>query len=227
MPRGTSVTLHLKADAKEFLDSWKIRQIVRTYSDHIAHADHPGAPAQGRRHQDQPRTSRSRSTRPRAIWTRPKAEITDEQYKEFYHHVAHAFDEPFARVHFTAEGMLSYTALLFVPSTRPFDLLRPQAPARREALCPPRVHHRATSKRCCRAICASSRGVVDSEDLQLNVSRETLQHGAVIAKMRKALVRRLLDELAAKAKAGRRRRRGRGRRDRALRRAGGPSSARC
>ena len=106
------------------------------------HPDHPRAPAQGRRHQDQSRPSRSRSTRPARIWTRPKAEITDEQYKEFYHHVAHAFDEPFARVHFTAEGTLSYTALLFVPSSRPFDLYDPKRRHGREALRPAGVHHR-------------------------------------------------------------------------------------
>ncbi len=125
LPRGTSVTLHMKADAKEFLDSWKIREIVRTYSDHIGIPiilEHRPKAGDTKTNLGEPQQINEAS----AIWTRPKAEITDEQYKEFYHHVAHAFDEPFARVHFAAEGTLSYTALLFVPSTRPFDLHDPK-----------------------------------------------------------------------------------------------------
>ena len=199
-PRGVTVTLHLKKDAREFLSEWRLREIVRRYSDHIAFpillqvkpeakdgkpADEPGAP--------------EKINEGGALWTRPKGEITDEQYKEFYHHVAHAFDDPFARVHFTAEGQLSYTALLFVPSMRPFDVYDPKRRhgvklyVRRvfitddvEALLPRYLRFVA--------------GVVDSEDLQLNVSRETLQHGAVVQRMRKVLVKRLLDELARKAK---------------------------
>ena len=134
------------------------------------------------------------------MWTRPKAEITDEQYREFYHHVAHAFDEPFARVHFTAEGALSYAALLFVPSQRPFDLFDPK---RRHGvkLYVRRVFITQELEGLFPRYLRFVSGVVDSEDLQLNVSRETLQHGAVVARMRKALVKRVLDELAAKAKA--------------------------
>ena len=198
LPRGTSVTLHVKADAKEFLDSWKIRQIVRTYSDHIGIPiilEHRPKAGDTKTNLAEPQQINEAS----AIWTRPKAEITDEQYKEFYHHVAHAFDEPFARVHFTAEGTLSYTALLFVPSTRPFDL---HDPKRRHGvkLYVRRVFITSDLEALMPRYLRFVSGVVDSEDLQLNVSRETLQHGAVIAKMKKALVRRLLDELAAKAK---------------------------
>lgn len=197
-PRGTSITLHLKADAKEYLDSWKIRQIVRTYSDHI------GIPIilESRPKAGDTKTNLSEPEQineANAIWTRPKSEITEEQYKEFYHHVAHAFDEPFARVHFAAEGTLTYTALLFAPSTRPFDL---HDPKRRHGvkLYVRRVFITADLDTLMPRYLRFVSGVVDSEDLQLNVSRETLQHGAVIAKMRKALVRRMLDELAAKAK---------------------------
>ena len=198
LPRGTSVTLHMKADAKEFLDSWKIRQIVRTYSDHIGIPiilEHRPKAGDTKTNLAEPQQINEAS----AIWTRPKTEITDEQYKEFYHHVAHAFDEPFARVHFTAEGTLSYTALLFVPSTRPFDL---HDPKRRHGvkLYVRRVFITSDLEALMPRYLRFVSGVVDSEDLQLNVSRETLQHGAVIAKMKKALVRRLLDELAAKAK---------------------------
>jgi molecular chaperone HtpG len=198
LPRGTAVTLHLKADAKEFLDSWKIRQIVRTYSDHIGIPiilEHRPKAGDTKTNLGEPQQINEAS----AIWTRPKGEISDEQYKEFYHHVAHAFDDLFARVHFTAEGTLSYTALLFVPSSRPFDL---HDPKRRHGvkLYVRRVFITEDLESLMPRYLRFVSGVVDSEDLQLNVSRETLQHGAVIAKMRKALVRRLLDELAAKAK---------------------------
>ena len=198
LPRGTSVVLHLKEDAKEFLSEWKIRQTVRTYSDHIALPiildlkPEPG--------DTQTRREPTQINEASALWTRPKSEITEEQYREFYHHVSHSFDEPFARVHFAAEGTLTYTALLFVPSAKPFDLYDPK---RRHGV-----------KLYVRRVFITDRldellprwlrfvsGVVDSEDLQLNVSRETLQHGAVVPRMRKALVKRLLDELARKAKA--------------------------
>jgi molecular chaperone HtpG len=134
-----------------------------------------------------------------ALWTRPKGEITDEQSKEFYHHVAHAFDDPFARVHFSAEGQLSYTGLLFVPSMRPFDLYDPK---RRHGvkLYVKRVFITDDVEALMPRYLRFVAGVVDSEDLQLNVSRETLQHGSIVARMKKVLVKRLLDELARKAK---------------------------
>jgi molecular chaperone HtpG len=197
-PRGTAVTLHLKDDAKEFLDPWRVRQIVRTYSDHIAlpiMLEHRPKAGDSKTTLQEPQQINEAS----ALWTRPKAEITDEQYREFYHHVAHAFDEPFARVHFAAEGALSYTALLFVPTSRPFDLYDPR---RRHGvkLYVRRVFITQELESLLPRYLRFVAGVVDSEDLQLNVSRETLQHGAVVARMRKALVKRVLDELAAKAK---------------------------
>lgn len=198
-PRGTSITLHLKPDAKEFLASFKIRQIVRTYSDHIAIPillEVRPKPGDTKTSLAEPQQINEAS----ALWSRPKSEISEEQYREFYHHVAHAFDEPFARLHFTAEGVLSYTALLFVPGMRPFDLYDPK---RRHGvkLYVRRVFITADLESLMPRYLRFVSGVVDSEDLQLNVSRETLQHGAVVAKMRKVLVRRLLDELLAKAKA--------------------------
>ncbi len=197
LPRGTAVTLHLKEDAKEFLDEARIREIVRTYSDHVAFPivlEAKPRPGDTRTKAHEPQQINSAS----ALWARPRSEIGEEQYREFYHHVAHSFDDPFARIHFTAEGTLSYTALLFVPSTRPFDLYDPK---RRHGV---RLYVRRVFitdqldellPRYLRFVC----GVVDSEDLQLNVSRETLQHGAVVQKMRKQLTKRILDELARKA----------------------------
>jgi molecular chaperone HtpG len=197
LPRGTAVSLHLKEDAKEFLDEARIRQIVRTYSDHVAFPivlEAKPRPGDTRTKAHEPAQINSAS----ALWARPRAEITEAQYTEFYHHVAHGFDDPFARVHLTAEGQLSYTALLFVPSTRPFDLYDPK---RRHGvrLYVRRVFITDQLEELLPRYLRFVSGVVDSEDLQLNVSRETLQHGTVVQKMRRTLTRRILDELARKA----------------------------
>jgi molecular chaperone HtpG len=201
-PRGTSVILHLRDDAKEFLDPYRLRQVVRSYSDHIA------VPIllQGEARSDAAAKDAGEAKAPEqinrasALWTRPKAEITDEQYKEFYHHVAHAFDDPWARLHVQAEGVVSYQALLFVPATRPLDLYDPQ---RRHGvkLYVKRVFITDDLEGIMPRYLRFVRGVIDSEDLQLNVSRETLQHSAVLAKIRKDLVKRLFDELERRAKA--------------------------
>ena len=131
-------------DAKEFLDEWRLRQIVRNYSDHIAvpilleiERKGNGEAKEG----DDAAKGPEQVNQASARWTWPKSDITDEQYKEFYHHVAHAFDEPWARLHVKAEGVVSYQALLFVPgeAVRP---VRPAAPARCQAVRQARVHHR-------------------------------------------------------------------------------------
>ena len=196
--RGTTITLHLKEDAKEFLSEWRLKEIVRRYSDHIAFP----ITLEVKPKADDPEAEKKEPERVNdggALWTRSKSEITDEQYKEFYHHVAHAFDEPFARVHFSAEGQLSYTALLFVPSMKPFDLYDPK---RRHGvkLYVKRVFITDDAEALMPRYLRFVAGLVDSEDLQLNVSRETLQHGSVVARMKKVLVKRVLDELARKAK---------------------------
>jgi len=198
-PRGTAITLHLKDDAKDFLSEWKLKEIIRRYSDHIAFPILLEVKPKAGDTKTEPKGP-EKVNEGGALWTRPKSEITDEQYKEFYHHVAHAFDDPFARVHFTAEGQLSYTALLFVPSMRPFDLYDPK---RRHGvkLYVKRVFITDDVEALMPRYLRFVAGVVDSEDLQLNVSRETLQHGAVVAKMKKVLTKRLLDELAKQSKA--------------------------
>ncbi len=197
-PRGTAITLHLKDDAKEFLSEWKLKEIIRRYSDHIAFPILLDVKAKAGDTKTEPKAP-EKVNEGGALWTRPKSEITDEQYKEFYHHVAHAFDDPFARVHFTAEGQLSYTGLLFVPSMKPFDLYDPK---RRHGvkLYVKRVFITDDAEALMPRYLRFVAGVVDSEDLQLNVSRETLQHGSVVARMKKVLTKRVLDELAKKAK---------------------------
>ena len=202
-PRGTRVILHLREDAKEFLDEWRLRQIVRNYSDHIAvpillesDAKADGEAKDG----DAAAKAPEQINQASALWTRSKSDITDEQYKEFYHHVAHAFDDPWARLHVRAEGVVSYQALLFVPSSKPFDLYDPQR-QHGVKLYVRRVFITEDLEGLMPRYLRFVRGVVNSEDLQLNVSRETLQHSPVLAKIKKDLVKRVLDELERRAKA--------------------------
>ncbi len=204
-PRGTAVVLKLREDAKEFLDEYRLRQIVRSYSDHIAvpillqgeaRADGEHKEASDKETAKEPEQINQAS----ALWTRPKSEITDEQYKEFYHHVAHAFDDPWGRLHVQAEGLVSYQALLFLPGTAPFDLYDPQR-QHGVKLYVRRVFITGDLEGLMPRYLRFVKGVVDSEDLQLNVSRETLQHSPVLAKIRRDLVKRVLDELDRRAKA--------------------------
>ena len=187
-PRGTRVTLKLKKGEEEYLDPERLRRIVKTYSDHIGI---PVLLADGEKEESLNDAS--------ALWTRPKSEIGEEQYKEFYHHVGHAFDDPWLRLHFKAEGVIEYTGLLYVPSLPPFDLFHPE---RRhgvklyvkrvfitddcEALVPPYLRF--------------LRGVIDTEDLPLNISRDLLQNNPLVAKIRKAVTKRVLGEFKKKAK---------------------------
>ncbi len=185
--RGTAIVVHLREGEDEYLDPARLRPIVRTYSDHI------GLPivlqAGGKEE-----TINTAS----ALWTRPKSEITDEQYKEFYHHVGHSFDDPWLTLHNRAEGVLEYASLLFVPSTKPFDLFDPERKSRVK-LYVRRVFITDEGTELLPAYLRFLRGVVDSEDLPLNVSREMLQSNPTAAKIRQQLTRRVLSELAKKA----------------------------
>jgi molecular chaperone HtpG len=184
---GTSVTLHMRADADEFLDPERLKLIVQQYSDHIALPILLG----GERGETLNRAS--------ALWTRPKNEITAEQYKEFYHHVGHAFDEPWLTLHWRAEGKIEYTGLLYVPSTRPFDLYHPE---RRHGvkLYVRRVFITDGQKDLLPGYLRFLRGVIDSEDLPLNISREMLQNNPVLSLIRAGVVSRVLGEFEKKSK---------------------------
>ena len=116
--RGTDVVLHVKKDAEEFLEKARISAIITKYSDHIAL---PIRLIEGAKEE--------KVNQAAALWTRPRSEITEEQYRDFYRHVAHAFDEPWGTLHFKAEGKIEYTGLVFIPSTKPFDLFHPAAGA--------------------------------------------------------------------------------------------------
>jgi molecular chaperone HtpG len=185
--RGTAITLKLRAGNEEFLDGFRLRQIVKKYSDHVAL---PIVLAEGGKEETLNLAS--------ALWTRPRTEITPEQYKEFYHHVAHAFDEPWLTLHFRAEGVLEYAGLLFVPAAKPFDLFDP-ARKNRVKLYVRRIFITDDCPELLPAYLRFLKGVVDSEDLPLNVSREMLQNNPMLAKMRGQLIKRVLGELAKKA----------------------------
>jgi len=186
--RGTTVTLHLKAGEDDWLDSGHLRRVIKKYSDHIA------LPIRLQDGDGEPETINAAS----AIWTRPKNEITDEQYTEFYHHVGHVFDEPWLTIHYKAEGKIEYTGLLFVPQRRPFDLFDP---ARRHhvKLYVKRVFITDEAEGLVPGYLRFLRGVVDSEDLPLNISREMLQTTPLMTHMRQAVTRRVLGELKKKA----------------------------
>ena len=187
--RGARITLHLKAGEDEFLEAHRLRTIVTTYSDHIAI---PVALVEDGKED----TINSAS----ALWTRSKSEITEDQYKEFYHHIAHAFDDPWLTIHYRAEGAIEYTGLLFVPTRRPFDLFEPgRKPQVR--LYVKRVFITADSEGLLPPYLRFLRGVVDTPDLPLNVSRELLQTSPVLAKMRAGLIKRVLGDLKKKAEA--------------------------
>jgi molecular chaperone HtpG len=194
--RGTAVVLKLKEDAKEYLEDHRLKHLVRTYSDHVAFPIRLGAPGATPGEHDGEAEQVNEAS---ALWRRPKSEITDEQYTEFYRHTAHAFDEPLTRIHFSVEGVLAYTGLLFIPSMAPFDLYDPQ---RRHGvkLYVKRVFITDQLDELVPRYLRFVTGVVDSEDLQLNVSRETLQKDVVVTKMRQAITRRVLDELERIAK---------------------------
>jgi molecular chaperone HtpG len=186
--RGTTITLYLHTDETEYTDPARLRQIVKTYSDHVALPivlDSGG--------------KKETLNTAAALWTRAKSEITPEQYREFYHHAAHSFDEPWLTLHNKAEGTYQYTTLLFVPGTKPFDLFDP-ARKPHVKLYVRRVFITDDCPEILPSYLRFLRGIVDSEDLPLNVSREMLQKNPMLAKMRGQITKRVLSELAKKAK---------------------------
>ena len=181
--RGTTVTLHLKKDAKEFMEDARIRHIIKTYSDHIGFPVMLGEDA---------------LNEASALWTRPAKDISEEQYTEFYHHTAHAYDQPWLTLHNKVEGIVSYTNLLYVPSTPPFDLYEPERKSHVK-LYVNRVFITEEAKGLLPAWLRFLRGVVDSEDLSLNVSREMLQTDPKLAKISSGLTKKVISELKKKA----------------------------
>jgi molecular chaperone HtpG len=181
--RGTEIMLHLKKDAAKYLEAYEIERIVRAYSDNIQFPIDL-VPEEG-----EPRQINSAS----ALWQRPKSELTAEDYKQAYQSIAGAFDEPAMTLHYRAEGRQSYAVMLFAPSTKPFDLFD-QARKGKVKLYVRRVFI-ADDADLLPAYLRFIRGVIDSEDLPLNISREMLQNNPQLAQIRKAVTSRVIAEL--------------------------------
>ncbi|MDF2366368.1 molecular chaperone HtpG [Sneathiella sp.] len=188
--RGTKIVLHMRKEAKEYLEVARLRRIIKTYADHIAIPVVLKSTTEG----EEDETLNSAS----ALWTRQKSEITPEQYTEFYHHVGQAFDTPWLTIHSRAEGRIEYTMLLFVPEQPPFDLFNPERKSQLK-LYVKRVFITDDCEELIPAYLRFLRGVVDSEDLPLNVSREMLQHNPVLQKIRSGLIKKVLGELERKS----------------------------
>lgn len=181
---GTDIKLYLKDDAKDYTDTIYLRHIIRTYSDHI---NYPIVLDLGKAGEETVNTGT-------ALWTQNKAEITDEQYNEFYHHISRNFDTPWMRLHFKAEGSIEYTGLLYIPSEAPYDLFQPD---RQQSLklYVNRVFISDKVDDLMPAYLRFVKGIIDSADLPLNISREMLQQNALIAKIKNGTVSRILKEL--------------------------------
>src|SRR6201991_3258391 len=183
LTRGTEIALHLKPDAKKYLEAYEIERIVGAYSDNIQF------PIELVPEEGEPRQINSAS----ALWQRPKSELTVEDYKQAYKSIANAFDEAAMTLHYRAEGRYSYAVLLFAPSAKPFDLFEP---ARKGKV---KLYVRRVSitddADLLPAYLRFIRGVIDSEDLPLNISREMLQNNPQLAQIRKAVTSRVITEL--------------------------------
>ncbi|KQT15730.1 MAG: molecular chaperone HtpG [Bradyrhizobium sp.] len=185
--RGTEIVLHLKDDAKKYLETYEIERIVTAYSDNILF------PIELVPEEGEPRQINSAS----ALWQRSKSELTAEDYKKAYHQIASAFDDPAMTLHYRAEGRYSYAVLLFAPSTKPFDLFEPNRKGRVKLYV--RRVFITDDADLLPGYLRFVRGVVDSEDLPLNISREMLQNNPQLAQIRKAVATRVVSELESLA----------------------------
>jgi molecular chaperone HtpG len=186
---GTTVVLHLKKEAKEFLEDIRIQTLVKKYSDHIAYAI--------RLVKDDQTSEVINSVE--ALWTKPAKDITQEQYNNFYQNHSGQYDTPFLTLHNKAEGAVEFTNLLFLPSQKPFDLFDPERKTKVQ-LYVNRVFITDELKDLIPEWLRFVRGIIDTVSLDLNVSREMLQHNATLLKIRKAVTKRVLSELAKKVK---------------------------
>jgi molecular chaperone HtpG len=190
--RGTTVTLHLKEDSKEFADPFRLRSLIRRYSDHI------GFPVRMRK-EGEASLEYETVNQAKALWTLPRTEIKDEEYKQFYQHLAHDFTDPLSWSHNKVEGKREYTSLLYIPGRAPFDLWQRDA-ARGLKLYVRRVFIMDDAEQFLPLYLRFVKGVVDSSDLPLNVSRELLQQDPEVEAIRNGLTKRVLDMLSKIAK---------------------------
>ena len=216
---GTDIIIHLReaeetegddgetdrVDYGEFLEEWKVKKVVKQYSDFVDYPivmdvtrtetpkDENGAPIEG---VDPIETTKEETLNSmKAIWTRSKSDVTDEQYSEFYRHLTHAYDEPIETIHFSAEGMVEFKALLYLPTKAPFDLYMPEQGRRGLHLYVKRVFIMDDCKDLLPDYMRFVRGVVECNDLPLNVSREILQENAIVRRIHKSLTGKVLSAL--------------------------------
>ena len=197
--RGTRIVLHLKDGEDSFANGWTLRNIVKKYSDHIGLPIEMRAERHGEDDKDAAAPEWEAVNQASALWTRPKTELKDEDYQAFYRHIAHDFSDPLAWSHNRVEGKLEYTSLLYLPGRAPFDLYHRDG-AKGLKLYVQRVFIMDQAEQFLPMYLRFVRGVVDSADLSLNVSREILQAGPVIDSMKAALTKRSLDMLEKLAK---------------------------
>ncbi len=185
---GTSIRLSMKTDAIDYLLEDMINKIVLEYSDHIEVPIYYIDPKEEKKEELEPINAAS------ALWTRNKNEITPDQYKEFYHHIGNMFDDPSLTMHWTAEGVIEYTSLLFIPSMRPWDMYDPE---RKNSLklYVKRVFISDELDSLLYPWLRFVRGIVDTQDLPLNISREMLQTNPVVSKIRNGLTKKVLNEI--------------------------------
>ncbi|MBX2857423.1 MAG: molecular chaperone HtpG [Cellvibrionaceae bacterium] len=200
--RGTSITLHLKSGETEFADGWRLRSIVKKYSDHISIPIEMAKEASAAVEDEEKDKDAEQKDEPQyeivntatALWTRSRSEVKDEEYTEFYKHISHDFSEPLTWSHNRVEGKLDYTSLLFIPGRAPFDMYNREA-SRGLKLYVQRTFIMDDAEQFLPMYLRFVKGVVDSNDLSLNVSREILQKDPNIDSMRAALTKRVLDML--------------------------------
>ncbi len=201
--RGTTIVLHLQAEQEEFADGWRLRSIIKKYSDHISLPIvmlKDAVPAAEGEEDKEPAAPEDETVNTAtALWTRSRSEISDEEYNEFYKHLSHDFSEPMKWSHNRVEGKLDYTSLLYIPSKAPFDMYNREA-ARGLKLYVQRTFIMDDAEQFLPLYLRFVKGVVDSNDLSLNVSREILQKDPNIDSMRSALTKRVLDSLEKVAK---------------------------
>ena len=195
-PRGTALRLHLREDAGDYLQDWKLRSLVRTYSDHVAFPIRMAAPVA--------KTEDGEAAAPptletvnqaSALWTRSKSDLSDDDYKAFYKHISHDFSDPLAWTHNRVEGNQNFTSLLYLPAHAPFDFQAGRDERKGLKLYVKRVFIMDAAEQMLPAYLRFVRGVVDSDDLPLNVSRELLQESRQVERIKGALTKRVLDQL--------------------------------
>ena len=210
--RGTSITLYLREDSKEFADDWRVRSVIKKYSDHISvpvMMQEPPAPAEddADKDKDEHKAEAEPPAAPEykavneatALWTRSRSEVSDDEYKAFYKHVSHDFEDPLTWSHNRVEGRLEYTSLLYIPARAPFDLWNRDV-KRGVKLYVQRTFIMDDAEQFLPLYLRFVKGVLDAKDLSLNVSREILQQDKTVDSLRSALTKRVLDMLSKQAK---------------------------